>query len=82
MINPFGEDDQDIELNYLIDKNLQVSYIIVDDMHNDHPELIRDQYWDMVEFAVPHTIASEQTRAAACWGESAGSACQGARSPG
>lgn len=33
-------------MNSMVDKNLQMSYLIVDDMHNAHPELLKDQYWD------------------------------------
>lgn len=32
----------------MIDRNLQVSYLIVDEMHHEHPELVKDQYWDEV----------------------------------
>lgn len=32
----------------MIDRHLQVSYMIVDEMHHDHPDLVRDQYWDEV----------------------------------
>lgn len=39
----------------------QVSYLIVDEMHHEHPELLKDQYWDTVMPAeLPHTVASEQ----------------------
>jgi hypothetical protein len=48
LINPFGEDDDDIELNWLIDRHIKASYMIVDEMHEEHPELLKDQYWDMV----------------------------------
>ncbi len=41
----------------------QVSYLIVDEMHNEHPELIRDQYWDdILPKELPHTIASQAFR--------------------
>lgn len=39
----------------------QVSYVIVDEMHQEHPELVRDQYWDEVFPAeLPYTAASKQ----------------------
>lgn len=63
LINPFGEDDDDIELNWLIDRHLKAAYMIVDEMHEEHPELLKDQYWDeVVPKELPYTLASEHYR--------------------
>lgn len=56
LLNPFGMDDDDFDINSMIDRNLQMSYLIVDDMHNEHPELLKDLYWNGIPQALPdHT---------------------------
>uniref|UniRef100_A0A8D8LS60 Bestrophin homolog n=2 Tax=Cacopsylla melanoneura TaxID=428564 RepID=A0A8D8LS60_9HEMI len=65
LIGPFGEDDDDIELNWLIDRHIKAAYMIVDEMHEEHPELLKDQYWDeVVPKDLPYTLASECYRKA------------------
>ena len=42
---------------------MQLSYLVVDEMHSDHPELIQDMYWDEVlPQELPYTVAAEQFR--------------------
>ena len=68
LINPFGEDDDDFEMNWLIDRNLQVAYLIVDEMHAEHPELVKDQFWDEgIPDELSYTLAAEDSRPAEPW---------------
>ncbi|XP_045348047.1 bestrophin-2 isoform X2 [Leopardus geoffroyi] len=58
LINPFGEDDDDFETNFLIDRNFQVSMLAVDEMYDDLAMLEKDLYWDAAEARAPYTAAT------------------------
>uniref|UniRef100_A0A8C1CR33 Bestrophin homolog n=2 Tax=Cyprinus carpio TaxID=7962 RepID=A0A8C1CR33_CYPCA len=62
LINPFGEDDDDFETNWLVDRNLQVSLLSVDEMYDLVPLVERDKYWDESEPQPPYTAASAEHR--------------------
>ncbi|XP_012368272.2 bestrophin-1 isoform X2 [Octodon degus] len=62
LINPFGEDDDDFEINWILDRNLQVSLLSVDEMHQNLPPLERDMYWNETEPQPPYTVAASQSR--------------------
>ncbi|XP_062872979.1 bestrophin-4 [Trichomycterus rosablanca] len=57
IINPFGEDDDDFETNQLIDRNIQVSMLAVDEMHQNLPPLQKDKYWTEKSFSRPFASA-------------------------
>ncbi|XP_045684916.1 bestrophin-3 isoform X2 [Phyllostomus hastatus] len=58
LINPFGEDDDDFETNWCIDRNLQVSLLAVDEMHMSLPKMRKDIYWDDSAARPPYTLAA------------------------
>ncbi|KAM9313316.1 bestrophin-2a [Gastrophryne carolinensis] len=58
LINPFGEDDDDFETNFLIDRNFQVSMLAVDEMYADVPFLVKDRYWNDSDPRPPYTAAT------------------------
>ncbi|KAK9702823.1 Bestrophin, RFP-TM, chloride channel [Popillia japonica] len=63
LINPFGEDDDDFDVVWMIDRHVQVTYLIVDKIHEDYPQLMQDQYWNtLVPKQLPFTVASEKYR--------------------
>ncbi|VDN54826.1 unnamed protein product [Dracunculus medinensis] len=45
LLNPLGEDDDDFEGNFLIDKNLATALCVVDDCRDDVPDIKADQFW-------------------------------------
>lgn len=53
LMNPFGEDEDDFQLNPMIDKNLQMAYLIVDDMYAEHPIILKDMWWEEVPTELP-----------------------------
>ncbi|XP_056659539.1 bestrophin-1 [Monodelphis domestica] len=68
LINPFGEDDDDFEANWLIDRNLQVSLLAVDGMHQDLPVLEKDMYWNESDPCLPYTAATAESKRASFMG--------------
>ncbi|XP_021002080.1 bestrophin-4-like isoform X1 [Parasteatoda tepidariorum] len=58
LINPFGDDDEDFELNWIIDRHMKVSYLGVDLLNTNPPPLIRDNYFYQQDMKLPYTEAS------------------------
>jgi len=62
LINPFGDDDEDFELNWLIDRHVKASFLGTDILMN--PEriapLVKDFYWDKQDCPIPYTEAAIQ----------------------
>ena len=51
LYNPFGEDDDDFELNELFDRHFKVGMTMVDEAE-DPPELKKDVYWNVVRLVL------------------------------
>lgn len=58
LINPFGDDDEDFELNWIIDRHTKVSYLGVDTLMNRCPPLVKDIYFDSEDLILPYTEAA------------------------
>ncbi|XP_059166252.1 bestrophin-4-like [Physella acuta] len=58
MINPFGEDDDDYDFNWLLDRHTAVAFCLVDQCYGKHPGFIRDAFWDDENPDIPYTESS------------------------
>ncbi len=71
LLNPYGEDDEDFDTNWMVDRNLQVAYMMVDELGQFPPPAERDAHWEVVvPEELPYTVAAapfrgERTEAAA-----------------
>ncbi|XP_013788699.1 bestrophin-4-like, partial [Limulus polyphemus] len=60
LINPLGEDDDDFEVQWLIDRNIEFSYLVVDEMYKEQPELTKYQYCnEAMPEELPFTITAQ-----------------------
>ncbi|XP_069115846.1 bestrophin-4-like isoform X2 [Argopecten irradians] len=62
LINPFGEDDDDFDINWLLDRHTAVAMTLVDYMYGKHPPLLRDMHFDEQMTELPYTEASIASR--------------------
>ncbi|CAJ0932409.1 unnamed protein product, partial [Mesorhabditis belari] len=53
---PFGADDEDFEFNYILDRNLEVAFLVVDQLHNQVPSVYVESLTDTVKLL--HTDGS------------------------
>uniref|UniRef100_A0A183CJS5 Bestrophin homolog n=1 Tax=Globodera pallida TaxID=36090 RepID=A0A183CJS5_GLOPA len=58
LLNPMGEDDDDLECNYVIDKNLITGLSLVDLATKRTPEQSRDVFWDNDHIAPLYSMES------------------------
>ncbi|EPB76376.1 Bestrophin [Ancylostoma ceylanicum] len=64
LMRPFGLDDDDIEMNYILDRNLATSFALVNVLQGiELADLEEDQFWKNKDSKVdplPHTVFSRQ----------------------
>ncbi|KAI1701915.1 bestrophin, RFP-TM, chloride channel domain-containing protein [Ditylenchus destructor] len=58
LLNPLGEDDDDLECNYVIDKNLITGMTLVDQGGKKSPELVKDSFWNNDHIAPLYSLES------------------------
>ena len=58
LLNPLGDDEDDLECNYVIDKNLIAGLTLVERGSFDPPQMERDAFWDETQIAPLYTKES------------------------
>ncbi|KAH3878105.1 bestrophin-2-like [Dreissena polymorpha] len=63
LINPFGEDDDDFDMNWLMDRHVGAMWCLVDYCHQVVPALVKDMHFnEIVTEELPYTEASMASR--------------------
>ena len=64
LINPLGDDDEDFDINYIINRNVQISYIMVEghDEDKDSKDILEDPFRGELPSCLPHTLESKQSQ--------------------
>jgi len=62
LINPLGEDDEDFDVNELVNRHLQISYLMVDGQESDADLEPEDPYAGTIPACLPYTMESEKFR--------------------
>ncbi|TGZ55155.1 hypothetical protein CRM22_010477 [Opisthorchis felineus] len=68
LVNPMGEDDEDIDINEVIDFNWKAAWCIVDGVKPSPPAVVRDAHWNQTVVELPHTEESRQLPCRPCRG--------------
>lgn len=58
LLRPFGEDDDDLELNYLLERHAKVAMAMADYASRQVPPLRADRFFGQAKIFLPHTKLS------------------------
>uniref|UniRef100_A0A914XZA8 Bestrophin homolog n=1 Tax=Panagrolaimus superbus TaxID=310955 RepID=A0A914XZA8_9BILA len=72
LLNPLGDDDDDLECNYVIDKNLITGLTLVERGSSSPPEMEKDVFWDETQIAPLYTKSTSKRYVSPLIGSAAG----------